>query len=110
MTKIVDNVGRVQIPKDLRTKYNLEKGASYTIKEEENGLKIEPLGGLMTISGEDMLVLRKLYLMLENSGLIDSYYNEKLAEITRKTDNKCTKCNSPLFLDNDNTYKCYNCE
>lgn len=110
MKKVVDNVGRVQIPKDLRIKYNLDKGASYMIKEEDNGIKIEPLNGINIISGEDMKVLRKLYLMLNASGLLDTYYDTILANITKKTDSKCAKCGNPLFLETDNTYKCYECE
>ena len=61
---IIDNGGRLQIPKELRTKYNLENGSKYKITECDNYLKIEPYKELYTINEDDMLILRKLYLML----------------------------------------------
>ena len=109
MKMIIDSVGRVQIPKELRTKYNLENGSKYKITECNNYLKIEPYKEIYTINEDDMLVLRKLYLMLSESDFLDNFYETRLSEITRKSQNKCDKCNSPLFLTKDNTYKCFKC-
>ena len=109
MRKIVDSIGRVLIPKDLREKYNLKPGTDYFIIEEKDGLRIEAQEKLFTISNEDMKVLRKLYLMLSDNDLLDDYYETILSKITRKSEIKCDKCNSNLFITNDNSYKCFKC-
>lgn len=108
--KKVDNIGRITIPKDLRTKYNLEIGMNYEIIEENDSLKIKPLNKSFNISNEDMKVLRKMYIMLLDSGMLDNYYDEILARITKKSESKCAECGSNLFLTNENTYKCFKCE
>lgn len=109
MKMIIDSVGRVQIPKELRAKYNLEIGSKYKITECKDYLKVEPFKEIYTITADEMTTLRKLYLMLSESGLLDNYYETTLADITKKADIKCDKCNSPLFLTKDNSYKCFKC-
>ena len=109
MKTIIDGGGRIQIPKDLRHKYNLEKGSSYNILECDGYIKIEPSVSVHTIKDDEMTVLRKLYLMLLENNLLDEYYNLMLSNITKKTESKCPECKSPLFLNKDNTYKCYKC-
>lgn len=108
--KKVDNIGRITIPKDLRTKYNLETGMNYEIIEESDSLTIKPLNKNFTISNEDMKALRKMYIMLSDSGILDAYYDEILARITKKSESKCSECGAYLFLTNENTYKCFKCE
>ena len=109
MKMIIDKVGRIQIPKDLRAKYNLECGSKYKIIECNNYLKIEPNKELYTINTDELDALRKLYLMLSENSLLDEYYDLMLSNITKKTESKCPECKSPLFLNKDNTYKCYKC-
>ena len=106
----VDTIGRVMIPKKLREKYNLEKGNGYILIETENGLLVSPEEESFKICKEDMSSLIKLYIMLKESGFLDSYYDEILSRITKRTDIKCDKCGEYLFLTTDNTYKCYKCE
>ena len=108
--KKVDNVGRVVIPKHLRKELNLESGQSYDVVREDNYLKVIPLESKFIVCNEDMKALRKLYLMLEESGMLDTYYDEILARVTQKTALKCESCGASLFLDKDNTYKCFKCE
>lgn len=108
--KKVDSAGRIVLPKDIRESYNLDVGQEFTLVECEDYLKIMPLQVKFEIANEDMKVLRKLYLMLYESGLMDDYYDEVLSRITKKTENKCEKCKKPLFLTTDNNYKCFNCE
>lgn len=105
----VDAVGRVMIPKNLREKFDLEKGNSYSIIETDKGLLVTSEKVKFNICEEDMKALRKLYIMLSNSGFLDSYYDEILSRITKRTDIKCDKCGEFLFLTTDNTYKCFKC-
>ena len=109
MKMIIDNCGRVQLPKEIRSKYNLVPGVKYDITERDNYLEIRPDKEFYTITSDEMTTLRKLYLMLSESGLLDDYYENTLADITKKADIKCDKCNSPLFLTKDNSYKCFKC-
>lgn len=109
MKKLVDSAGRVQLPKDLRDKYNLNTGAEYSLVAEDTYIKLEPVNKLFTIDNEDMKVLRKLYLMLADNGLLDDYYDTILSKITKRSEIKCDKCNNYLFLTTDNTYKCFKC-
>lgn len=109
MKTIIDGGGRIQIPKDLRHKYNLEKGSSYNMTDCNGYIKIEPMQEIYNINTDEMTALRKLYLMLAENSLLDEYYDLMLSNITKKTESKCPECNSPLFLNKDNTYKCYKC-
>ena len=109
MKRLVDSAGRVQLSKELREKYNLKIGSSYNLIEEENYIRLEPANKLFTIDNEDMKVLRNLYLMLADNGLLDDYYDTILSKITKRSEIKCDKCNNYLFLTTDNTYKCFKC-
>lgn len=106
----IDSVGRITIPKNIRERYNLEKGTEYELLETDRGLVVSPKSTPFTIGEEDMKALRKLYIMLSNSGFIDEYYNEILSRVTKRTDMNCTECGEYLFLTSDNNYKCFNCE
>lgn len=106
----VSNEGRITIPKNLRTKYNLNGGAEYQIIEDNDCLKIVSRETKYNIDEEDMKALRKLYIMLSDSGIMDSYYDEILSRITKKTETKCDKCGNNLFLTKENTFKCFKCE
>lgn len=109
MKKIIDNVGRITLPKDVRDKYNLNPGANYNLIEEDSYIRLEPLNKLYSITNEDMKALRKLYLMLSDSDYLDDYYDTILSKITKRSEIKCDKCNNYLFLTSDNTYKCFKC-
>lgn len=105
----IDRLGRLGIPQGLRVKYDLNNGGEIVdIIDNENGILIKPRKHLYTLNEQQMTNLRRLYLMLSNSGLIDSEYALKLANITRMSESVCAKCGSKLFLNNDNTLKCYN--
>ena len=106
----IDNIGRITIPKNLRDNCNLEKGTECELVATNEGILIMSKNKNYSVGSVDMDALRKLYIMLKNSGFIDDYYDEILSRITRKTDSKCTKCGEHLFLTNDNNYKCFNCE
>lgn len=109
MKRIIDNVGRVLIPKDTRNNYGLVPGAKYEIIEESDGIKVKPFTTKYVITDENMKLLRKLYVLLYENNLLDNYYNLGLSEITKRTDSKCDKCGNFLFLDENNSYRCYKC-
>ena len=106
----VDCVGRVTIPKNLRKDFNLNEGNDCDIIPTDNGVLIVPKISTYSVGVEDMNALRKLYIMLKNSGFIDDYYDEILSKITKKTEINCTECGENLFLTTDNSYKCFKCE
>ena len=106
----IDNIGRITIPKDLREQYNLTFGNNYDLVACEGYLKVIPTTKEHTISNEDMTALRKLYIMLSESGILDDFYDEILSRVTEKASMKCDNCNTNLFLTEENTYKCYKCE
>ena len=106
----LDYLGRVCIPKEIRTNYNINENTELQIIDNGNGILILPANKPYTLSAKSMDTLRKLYLMLKESGLLDSEYAEKLSKITKETDVKCNDCNTNMFLMSDNTYKCYKCK
>ena len=108
--KKIDSIGRVTIPKDIREFYKITDATDVQIIDNGNGILIIPSNRPYTITQNDMKTLRKLYIMLNESGLLDDEYSQKLAKITKETDSKCATCGSKMFLTNDNTYKCYKCE
>lgn len=106
----IDHLGRVTIPADIRKHYNINRETDLQILDNGNSIIIIPSTRPYTITQNDMKTLRKLYIMLNESGFLDDEYSQKLAKITKETDSKCATCGSNMFLTNDNTYKCYKCE
>jgi AbrB family looped-hinge helix DNA binding protein len=107
---LLDAVNRVTIPKHLRDKYNLKAGEHYRLYDNGKTIEIIPEKQTYEILETDMTELRKLYLMLENSGLLDEYYDRILAGITKKSELKCEKCGNNLFYVDENTCKCFICK
>lgn len=106
----LDSVGRITLPVDIRKQYNIDENTDLQIIDNGNGILIIPANKPYIISENNMETLRKIYVMLKESGLIDSEYEEKLAKITKETDSKCATCGNKMFLAADNTYRCYKCE
>ena len=107
--KKLDGMGRLTIPKEMRASYNLNPNTEVQIIDNGNGLLVIPADTPYTISQSEMDTLRKLYLMLQDSGFLDEYFTEKLSKITKESESKCDTCGSKMFLTKDNTYKCYKC-
>lgn len=108
--KTMDSLGRLTIPKDIREKLNIKSDCAFQILAEEDYIKLVPAIKKHSISDDDMTTLRKLFIMLKNSGLLDNYYTEELARITKQSESKCSICGENMFLTTDNTFKCFNCE
>ena len=106
----IDTIGRLTLPIDIRNAYNITKDTDLQVVDNGNGILILPSNRPYVISQKDMDSLRRLYIMLNNSGMLDNEYSQKLAKITRETDSLCANCGSKMFLTTDNTYKCYKCE
>lgn len=108
--KRLDSMGRLTIPKEIRATYNFNPNTEVQIIDNGNGLLVIPVDMPYIITQSDMETLRKLYLMLQESGILDDYFTEKLSKITKETDSKCDTCGNKMFLTSDNTYKCYKCD
>lgn len=107
----IDKVGRIGIPQNLRERYNINGDfTDIDLIDTGNGILIKPLSNRYTIDEEQMRVLRELYIMLNETGLLDSYSNEILAKITKKSESICEKCGSNLFLNATNLLSCYKCK
>lgn len=107
----IDKLGRLGIPQNLRERYGIKGDATdVSLTDTGNGILIKPLENKYTIDDTQMKVLRELYIMLDNSDLLDTYVNEVMSKITRKSESKCAKCGANLYLNADNTLKCYNCK
>lgn len=108
--KLVDSNFRVSIPSELRKKYNIKPGDSLDIIDTGNTIEIRSYNKKYEVDESDMKKLRRLYLMLKNSGILDDFYANALSKITQETDMKCTICNENMFLTASNEYKCYKCD
>lgn len=106
----VDSLGRVCLPIDIRKAYNITEDTDLQILDNGNGIVIFPASRPYTITHNNMDTLRRLYIMLRDSGLLDDEYTEKLSKITKESDKKCANCGNNMFLMTDNSYKCYKCE
>ncbi len=106
----IDSSGRVSLPIDIRNHYNITQDTDLQVLDNGNGIIIIPSSRPYVLTQNDMKTLRKLYLMLDESGFLDEEYKQKLSKITKETDVKCATCKSNMFLTNDNTYKCYKCD
>lgn len=108
--KTMDSLGRLTIPKEVRSKLDIKGDCDFQILAEDDYIKLVPANKKHNISDKDMTTLRKLYIMLKKSGLLDNYYTEELARITKQSESKCSNCGENMFLTTDNTFKCFNCE
>ena len=107
--KKIDSIGRVMLPKDMREDLNITENTNLKLEVCEGYLKITPTECMYKISKADMLELRKIYIALKQSGLLDEHYIEVLSRITNESNVKCEKCNCNMFVD-DKSYRCYNCD
>ena len=97
------------LPKDIREDLNITENTNLKLEVCEGYLKITPTECMYKISKADMLELRKIYIALKQSGLLDEHYIEVLSRITNESNVKCEKCNCNMFVD-DKSYRCYNCD
>lgn len=107
--KLLDRNYRVAIPTEIRKKYNIKPGDALDVVDTGNSIVIRTHTETYEISENEMNHLRKLYVMLKSSGMLDDYYTAILSNITNETDNKCVVCGENMFLTSDNAYKCYKC-
>jgi AbrB family looped-hinge helix DNA binding protein len=108
--KTMDSMGRLTIPKDIRERLNMQDGCDFNIITDGETIKLIPAITKHQIDDADMIALRKLFIMLKSTGILDSYYTKLMAKITKQSENKCYKCGENLFLASDDTFKCYNCD
>ena len=106
----ISRLGRIILPQNLRVKYGINNmDAPIEIIDTDNGILIKPKEDRYVINDSEMTALRKLYIMLKDSGILDDYTEEVLSKITRESESVCENCKNKLFLTNDNTLKCYKC-
>ena len=107
----IDKVGRIGIPQNLRERYNIKGDfTDIDLIDTGYGIFLKPLTNRYTIDEEQMRILREMYIMLNDTGFLDSYSNEVLAKITKKSESICEKCGANLFLTSTNLLSCYKCK
>ena len=107
--KKLDMLGRIVIPKELRDRNGYKTDDLFEIYERGDEIVLKPLKLNYSISESQMLVLRKLYMMVKDIDLLDESEIAILKEVCKCTDLHCPTCKEPLFLMTDNTYKCMKC-
>jgi AbrB family looped-hinge helix DNA binding protein len=107
--KLLDSNYRIAIPSEIRKKYNIKPGDALDIVDTGNNIVIRAYTKMYEIDETEMEHLRKLYVMLKSSGMLDDFYVAMLSKITQEVDNKCVVCGEIMFLTASNSYKCYKC-
>lgn len=107
--KKLDNLGRIVIPKEVRERNGYKTNDLFEIYERGDEIILKPMKLNFAISESQMLVLRKVFLMIKDIDLLDDNELAILKETCKCTDMICPTCNEPLFITSDNTYKCMKC-
>ena len=107
--KKLDCLGRIVIPKEVRERNGYKTNDLFEIYERGDEIILKPMKINFEISESQMLVLRKLFLMVKDIDLLDDNELAILKETCKCTDMTCPTCNEPLFINSDNTYKCMKC-
>lgn len=108
--KKLDTVGRITLPKEMRERNGFKPDDLFEVFERGDEIILKPMKKDYRISESQMSVIRKLYNMIKDTDILEESEIMTLKEICKFTDVKCPNCNENLFLTNDNTYKCMNCE
>ena len=107
--KKLDTVGRITLPKEMRDRNNFKADDLFEIYERGDEIILKPMKKNYTISENQMFVVRKLFSMDKDTDLLEDSELATLKEICKFTDIICPKCGEPLYLANDNSYKCLKC-
>lgn len=107
--KQIDSLGRIVIPKELRERNGYKTNDLFEIYERGDEIILKPMKLNYSISDSQMLVLRKLFLMVKDIDLLEDSELNILKETCKCTDMTCPTCKEPLFINADNTYKCMKC-
>ena len=107
--KEMDINGRVTIPKTIRERNGFNASDMFEFYETSDGIVMKPVKNLYKIDDEQMSVLRNLYVMIKDTGLIDDTEVAIFKEICKFTDTPCPNCGEPLYLTANNSYKCMKC-
>lgn len=107
--KKLDSIGRITLPKEMRERNGFKTDDLFEIYERGDEIVLKPMKLNYSISDSQMLVLRKLFLMVKDIDLLDDNELNILKEVCKCTDMTCPNCKEPLFITSDNTYKCMKC-
>lgn len=105
----IDNMGRLGIPLAIRNNLGINGVTEVDIIENNNNeIIIKPKFNIYRITENEMTSLRKLYIMLNESGLVSGEYKQVLSNITKESESVCGVCGNKLFADGS-SLKCYKC-
>ena len=107
--KKLDAIGRITLPKELRDRNGFKTDDMFEIYERGDEVILKPMKINYSINESQMLLLRKLYVMIKDTDILEESELITLKEICKCTDIVCPNCKEPLFLTSDNTYKCIKC-
>ena len=107
--KKLDAIGRITLPKELRDRNGFKTDDLFEIYERGDEVILKPMKINYSINESQMLLLRKLYVMIKDTDILEESELITLKEICKCTDLACPNCKEPLFLSSDNSYKCIKC-
>ena len=108
MKQMYEN-GRITIPKEIRERNNLKPNDLFEVYERGNEIIFKPMRTSYTVNEPQMSILRKLYMMIKDTDILEESEITTLKEICGFTEISCPKCGEFLYLTADNTYKCMKC-
>lgn len=105
----VDSVGRVLLPKKIRERYNLKENTELNVVEGNNELILQFAEKKYLVNELQMEVIRELYIIANDTMLLDDTKLKVLAEICGASNATCPNCGNPMFLTSEDSYKCIKC-
>lgn len=107
--KKLDSIGRIVIPKEIRIRNGFKTDDLFEIYERGDEVVIKAMKKTYTVNEFQMSILRKLYMMIKDTDILEESEITTLKEICGFTEISCPKCGEFLYLTADNTYKCMKC-
>lgn len=107
---IIDKMGRIGIPKQIRDQLNINTGDLFNIHRDGNKIILDTAEPSYHISQDDMNFIRQVYIMVAEMGILNGLDLENLKRICKSTDEKCEKCGNTLFKNTNDENICISCK
>jgi AbrB family looped-hinge helix DNA binding protein len=106
----LDVYGRITLPRSIRERNGMKPDDVFEIYENGEDIILRPMKKPYRIFEDEMDVIRKVYELIKDTDVLEESELVTLSEMCGTSDVKCPNCNKNMYLTNENTYKCINCE